>query len=274
MISDFDIYHFDLLGYVLLKGALSKDEVDALNAGVGAIPQMACNDWYGYVQAHSFEANNGTNLQQIYEAGEPFEALIDHPAWIDHIKTFVGGEGSFDHKHGALFIDENFASLRAPGEAIGMHSGGDSWSKRNQYRVKNGKFMVGQVNMLLALTEIKEGDGGTTIIPASHKQNFQHPGMAEYRMGGSQCSGDGMPLSLEVFMDPGDVLIFADTICHGSAKRVNEGERRIVVYRYGPSWGFFRHPYRPSPELLERLTPERRAIVWPHEPIERTPNLL
>jgi hypothetical protein len=27
----------------------------------------------------------------------------------------------------------------------------------------------------------------------------------------------------------------------------------------------FRLPYRPSKALLDRLTPERRAIVWPHE---------
>ena len=41
--------------------------------------------------------------------------------------------------------------------------------------------------------------------------------------------------------------------------------RRIAVYRYGPSWGYFRLPYRPSPELLERLTPRRRGLVYPHQ---------
>lgn len=47
---------------------------------------------------------------------------------------------------------------------------------------------------------------------------------------------------------------------HGSAQRVNAGQRRIAVYRYGgPSWGFFRHPYRPTPEFLARLTPNRHA---------------
>ena len=30
--------------------------------------------------------------------------------------------------------------------------------------------------------------------------------------------------------------------------------------------------YRPTLELLERLTPERRQIVWPHAPFQRTPN--
>ena len=38
---------------------------------------------------------DGVNLQQIYEAGAAFEALIDHPSWIDRVQHFLGGEGSF-----------------------------------------------------------------------------------------------------------------------------------------------------------------------------------
>jgi len=72
-------------------------------------------------------------------------------------------------------------------------------------------------------------------------------------------------------MDAGDALIFVDTICHGSARRTTQGNRRVVVFRYGPSWGFFRFGYRPSPELLARLTPSRRQIVWPHDAMEREP---
>jgi len=266
-----DIYRFDLRGYLHLRQAISSDEVAALNAQLDAMPRLKPGQWLGQVHGQQFSPHDGVNYQQIYEGGEPFETLIDHPAWFEKVKTFVGGEGSFDYNHGPLFIDENFASFRGPGEAIGMHSGGHAHSKRNQYRVHRGQFMVGQVNVLLALTDIGPGDGGTVIIPGSHKQNFPHPEMERHQLGGRPHSGDGMPEAVEVQMQKGDALIFTDTICHGSAKRVNEGERRIVVYRYGPSWGFFRHGYRPSRELLNRLTPQRRQIVWPHEPIERRP---
>ena len=105
---------------------------------------------------HYLGAKNGVNLQQIYEAGEPFEALVDHPSWIEHVKCFVGGEGTFDYHHGPLFIDECFASIRGPGDAIGIHSGAYPWVKRCQYHFSNGRFNCGQVNMLLALTDIGE----------------------------------------------------------------------------------------------------------------------
>jgi len=41
---------------------------------------------------------------------------------------------------------------------------------------------------------------------------------------------------------------------------LNPGQRRICVYRYGPSWGMFRHPYRPSPELIERLERGKKEL--------------
>lgn len=66
-----------------------------------------------------------------------------------------------------------------------------------------------------------------------------------------------------MFMRAGDALLFSDATAHGSAKRINEGVRRVVVYRYQPSWANFRIPYQASHELLDRLTPERSRIVAP-----------
>lgn len=268
MVNDLDTYLFDLRGYVLLKGALSADEVSTLNATLDEIPRMEPGQWYGHVHAHSYGTKDGLNLQQIYEGGEPFEALIDHPSWIDHVKHFVGGEGSFDYHHGPLFIDENFVNFREVGEAIGIHSGGFPPIHRNQFRYHGGRFMCGQVNVLMALTDIGPGDGGTMLIPASHKSNFQHPGYDQARMGPGR-SVDMVEDAIEVHMNAGDVLVFVDALCHGSAKRVNEGTRRICVYRYGPSWGNSRHGYQPSEELLDRLTPERRQMIQPQKPIPR-----
>ena len=86
-------------------------------------------------------------------------------------------------------------------------------------------------------------------------------------------SADGMTASFEVHLKAGDGLLFVDSLCHGSAKRVNNGERRIVVYRYGPSWGFFRHPYRPSAQLLKRLSKFQKSIVMPHEKVLTPSNI-
>ena len=273
MVSDRDKYFFDLRGFIVVRNAISSQEVCDLNECLDAIPPMKAGEWYGHIHSHKYGEKNGCNLQQIYEAGEPFERLIDHPSWIERVKCFVGGEGTFDQHHGPLFIDENFASIRGPGDAIGIHSGAFPWVKRCQYHFSNGAFNCGQVNMLLALTDIGPGDGGTMVVPGSHKSNFRHPDFEKCAMRPEGASADDVEGAIEVHLDAGDAILFVDSICHGSALRTNSGQRRIVVNRYGPSWGFFRSGYRPSPELLARLTPARRKIVWPHEELKRTPNV-
>ena len=270
--DDMEIYRFDLRGYLLLEQALTPDEVTACNDRLDELLPMDLDEWYGYLHARPiYQGADTFQLQQIYEAGEPFERLIDHPSWIDKLKLFVGGEGTFDWLHGPLFIDENFAWVRGPGKATFMHSGGHENVKRTQFQCLNGRFQCGQVNILIALTDIGPGDGATMIIPGSHKSNFPHP-QAENRPDGKRPPGlDSIEEAIEVHMQAGDALLFADALCHGSATRTNPGERRIVVYRYGPSWGNFRYGYQPSPELLERLTPERRQIAQPQVLLPREP---
>ena len=267
-ISEIDKYLFDLNGYIVVKNALKKSEINACNKIIDKLKNIKNGEWDGYVHGHNYGGKEGLNLQQIYEAGKPFEKLIDHPSWIHHMLEFVGGEGTFDHNHGPLFIDENFANVRGPGEAIGIHSGNPEGLKRNHYRYQDDKFHCSQVNILLALTDIGKGDGGTVVIPSSHKSNIQHPEYKKNFMKKNKVtSAEAMTASKEIYLKAGDGLIFVDSLCHGSANRLNIGERRIVVYRYGPSWGFFRYPYRPSMNLLKNLNSFQRKIVMPHEKI-------
>ena len=266
-ISDMDRYLFDLNGYLILRGALSVDEVAACNLSLDEMQNRKPGAWHGRVQGHNFTGHHeGLNLQQIYEAGPAWERLIDHPSWINKVKHFIGTDmPNFDGHHGPLFIDESFASIRGPGQAIGLHSGGHERVTRCQFRYHDGKFHCGQINILMALNDIGPGDGATMLIPGSHKSNIIHPQFGQAQMQTAEgASVDGITGAIEVHLKAGDAILFVDAIMHGSARRVNDGQRRIAVYRYGPSWGFFRHAYRPSSELLQRLTPKQRNIVLPH----------
>jgi hypothetical protein len=272
-------YLFDLRGFLVLKNVITADHVAGLNTILDRMlyltPPLAKGEWYGNVHTQSFGSTDGVNFQQIYEGGEPFERLIDNPTWIEKVKYFVGGARNFDNNHGPLFIDENFANIRRKGEAIGLHSGGETPVKRCQFRYRNGEFSCGQINILMALTDIGPGDGATMVIPGSHKANFRHPRFDDAKIKSDEASSlDNVEGAVEVHLQKGDAILFVDAISHGSAARVNEGERRIVVYRYGPSWGNFRWPYQVSASLLERLTPAQRQIVQPQAPVKREPNRL
>ena len=266
-VTEMDRYLFDLNGYLVIRGALSETEVTYCNGSLDEMQDCKPGEWRGRVQGHNFTGHHeGLNLQQIYEAGAAWERLIDHPSWIAKVTHFIGTDvQNFDGHHGPLFIDENFASIRGPGQAIGLHSGGHERVTRCQFRYHDGRFHCGQINILVALNDVGPGDGATMVIPGSHKSNIMHPKFGQSQITTDQgTSVDGITGAIEVHLNAGDAILFVDAIMHGSARRVNEGQRRIVVYRYGPSWGFFRHAYRPSTELLQRLTPVQRSIVMPH----------
>ncbi len=269
--SALDEYLFDLHGFVIIRGALSPEEVAAGNAAIDAIPRsIPRGGWHGWVQREDHPEHRGISYQQVSELGGSFERMIDHPSYINYAQRFVGGQDCFDVQHGPIFIDEHFFTIRGPGEAIPLHAGGHDICKRMAFRYHNGRFQCGQVNVLMAFTDIGPGDGATMVIPGSHKSNIVHPEAlrgdkkADWSDSGG-ASVDGIPGAVEVHMKTGDALVFVDATCHGSAKRVNPGERRISVYRYGSSWNRTRWGYHSSPELLDRLNPFARKVMHPQE---------
>jgi hypothetical protein len=261
MPSEMENYLFDLRGYLVLEGALSAEQVSRINAEIGAIPPLKDGEWHGNVQGHSYHGEiDGRNLQNIVEGGPAFEELIDHPSWIDYVRTYVG------RKEG-LFIDECFATLRGPSEFINIHSGGHLRRTRTQYLYADGQWHCGLINILLALTDILEpADGPTVVIPGSHKSNLVHP---TFNKGYENMLADPPELvegTVPVFLKAGDAILFVDSLCHGGASRTKPGLRKTIVYRYGPYWGSTRFGYRYSPDLIARLTPERAKILQPIAP--------
>lgn len=268
--SDMEEYMFDLNGYLILKGALSQQQVKACNDSYDELAEAAKaitgQGWHRNVIVENSARQEGLIFHQLYEGGSVWEELLDSPSWFDKCVHFVGSDDpeNFDRHHGPAFIDECFGTIRGPGGAQRLHSGGHVGTIRTQFRHHAGKFHCGQINILMALTDIGPGDGATMVVPGSHKSNIPHPQTVPVENRDQDISVDGVAGAIECHLEKGDVLLFVDAIAHGSARRTNPGERRVAIYRYGPSWGYFRYPYRPSPELLDRLTPERRRIVNPH----------
>jgi ectoine hydroxylase-related dioxygenase (phytanoyl-CoA dioxygenase family) len=260
MPTPLDDYLFDLRGYLILRNAVEPALLDDLNDALTSFPDLELGEWHGNVQRFYTTDKAGIELQNIVEGGKPFEDLIDHPSWISYLRRYCGEEDSYVQ---GLFIDECFASIRSSGGFFPVHSGGYRGAIRGQYRYKDGVFRCGQVNILLALTEIGPGDGGTMIIPGSHKSNIPHPGTPDYN---NNSPMDSLAGAVEVHINKGDAILFVDGAGHGGSSRVNPGERRVTIYRYGVSWGNTRHGYQYSKELLERVTPAQRAILQPIPP--------
>ena len=234
-------YLFDLRGYLRLESAIGNAHLAELNSLLDTYLDLEPDQWRDWVYRHPGRGET-RHLHNLFEIGEPFERLIDHPSWLAHLNRFVGDDG--------LFIDESFADIRSEGAATRIHSGAHKRRIRTQFRYHDGQFRCGQINILLALS-----DGPTMVIPGSHKSNLLHPVFAE-----DAESLDEVPAAVELPLKAGDCM------AHGSAHRTNPGQRRVLIIRYGPHWGNDRYGFQPSPERITRLTPARRKIVQPLPP--------
>jgi hypothetical protein len=222
------------------------------------------------VEVQTYQGHDGVNFQNVIEAGDVFEECIDHPSWIDAVRRYVATEGH------AMSINEAFLNVRAKGGFIGLHSGGHTAAFGHVVRHHTGDWMVGQINILMALTDIGPGDGATTVIPGSHHIHETHPALltSKHRSYNDDIvAGDQLGM-IEVHLKAGDALMFTDAITHSSSARTNPGHRRVMIYRYSPHVMTTRFNYIPSDELLERLTPARRGMVQPVPPRMRPGRVL
>ena len=158
--SGVDTFNFDLNGFLVLKNALTAEEVTALNATLDAMPPLQPQEWYGRVHRQDYVHADvppwGVNLQNIVEAGAAFENLIDHPSWLGYCQKFVGQED--------LYIDENFVTIRdTAGTGSPLHSGAHKRAMRTQFRYHDGKFHCGEINILIALDDVGPDDGATVV---------------------------------------------------------------------------------------------------------------
>ena len=264
--TELDDFFFDLNGYLVLQKAVDAALLDRLNQEFDSFPDLPHGGWYRGAQRRDYTEATGLELHNVVEIGEPFEELIDHPSWIEYVRHYCGEEGTYVQ---GLFIDECIASVRKSGGHHSVHSGGFRTPLRCLYRYEHGMFRCSQINVIVALRDIDEGDGPTMVVPASHKANFEHPLAKAYA---AYLRGDRMeqlPGAVPIYMEAGDALLFTDSLMHGGMSRTNtEGERRVIIYRYGVSWARTRYGYEYSPQLLARLTPERRKILQPQLPIQ------
>jgi hypothetical protein len=225
-------YLFDLQGFLVLKGAVSADELAALNA-----------EW---TDGHPHE-------KASYRMGPTFASIIDHPSWIEHIRRYIGGDDG-------IRMHQAIAARRPPGKAALPHSGAHKRRIYTQFRYHDGQFRCGQINIIMAHHDIGPGDGCTVVVPGSHKANLQHP---QFHFDVRGESMDDIVAAHPVHLDAGDAVLFVDCLAHGAETRRNPGLRKVSILRYGPKWSLPEGGRFPATSFLESTTEARRKLLEP-----------
>ena len=261
MPTEMENYLFDLRGYLILPRAIDADHLAEMNAVLDRRLTEKNGRWRE--RAICSDPPFSAFFDQVVEADGSFLRLVDHPAWAQHLKRYIGSEdppvpegvnANAVRTGDGPVLEGACASVLGPGVATRLHSGAHKRRVYTQYRFHNNQFRCGQVNIILALNDIGPGDGATMVVPGSHKSNLVHPAFngPRFEEGGSL---DGMEAAVEVELKAGDALLFVDCMAHGSARRVNPGLRRVLIYRWGPNWNV----YQPSADFLTGLSDEQRC---------------
>ena len=72
-------YLFDLNGYLHLKNAIARTHINQLNTLLDTYLDLEPGAWRAWVHRHPGRGET-RHQHNLFEIGEPFERLIDHPA--------------------------------------------------------------------------------------------------------------------------------------------------------------------------------------------------
>lgn len=238
-------YLFDVQGFLILEDVLTADEVSRLIQG---IPR----DGDGAIVTDE----DGRTFSGFLGYGEPlFRELINHPRILPYLTELLAEKNQdlpwknrfyLSHEHGMLF--------KKGAEGLWLHNGGSPYDAWLGYRVQEGQIFCHLTNVVWALTDAYEGDGGFTCIPGSHKAQFALPEPIEKHAWKPDCV-------IQPRLRAGSAIIFTEALTHGTRPWSAEHDRIVLFYKYVPGHMPLVHPDLQQHAHL--LTQEQRQYITP-----------
>lgn len=233
--TEHERYFFDLYGYVVRRGVLSRHEVEALTT---AVDLLGIGEAKSDLGSQRFE-NHLTGARCLRD-------LIDHPGVFDVLLSLCGEYLRLDHAYGITM---------SPGTSgLGLHGGGTPHDPAQYYDVRGGRAFNGLVAVQWALVDHRPGDGGFGCVAGSHRANFALP---------VPTPRDWLT---EVTMDAGDVVIFTEALTHCTLPWNALTSRLTLLYKYAPghlAWGTNYATDLRELAISGLLTPRQRVLMDP-----------
>lgn len=243
-------YHFEINGYVVVPGVLSRKEcktiIDAMQRTKRAIRARPPGYTPGPSESHFIiDLPHHVFMGSIRESDPVFAAYAAHPRLVGMAEELIGGEARIVELNGHI-------NSRNPKEKFnrdpkfGFHLGIDVPYGTH---VKNGLFHCSFVKTLTNLTDLGPDDGGTVVVAGSHKMDLPEADVIA-------CAYADRSLIHQVIAPAGSTLLFAETLIHATGQIRSDRERAIIVCGYGTRM----FPYWDGGDM----TPGFKAKVPPH----------
>lgn len=218
--TDEEKFLFDLQGFIVLPGVLTRAECEALIAEADAV-------WPAHPDDGPFR-----RCEQISKWGDAFRDLMDHPKVLPYLVELIGRRLRIDHDY-CIFMREG-------AEGLPIHGGPRRIETDHWYYYADGVMRNGLTVATWNLSDAPEGAGGFICVPGSHKTNFMMNLPEEVR-----ADRRRVPWVVQPELAAGDVLIFTEALMHGTRAWQAPHERRTLLFKYSPPHSSWRiEPYR------------------------------
>lgn len=251
-------FHFDAFGFVLLRGVLSIEEISAMKEALLRIKRdenrLASRIYVNADLPHLLHIGN------LVEYDPALLAYAAHPKLVPIVQELVGGEVRLEETEAIINRRDPDFEFPKSGNTIpsGFHAGANQdWGTY----LSQGRFHCLFVKTLAFLTDVGPDDGGTALIPGSHKMPWEQEEMI-------LAAKDDPSLILQIEANAGDVLVFAESLIHSTTAIRSDRERVILVNGYVPTMMREWPGNEISPEFAATLPEERRRLIagtasWP-----------
>lgn len=247
MMTPEERFIFDVQGYIVLPNVLPSERVQRMLADM---------------EEHGIREPENDSTKSRFGGflswGEEWRALIDDPHVLPILSELLGPRFRLDHAYGMAMCAEG----KEGGEGLHHHAG--MFHHGCFYATHGTAMHNGLVVVSYALTDIEPNMGGFICIPGSHKALYPVP-ENWYQL-------DDNPMVRQIPQKAGDVLIFTESLTHGTAPwRNTNNERRSVLMKFCPHYMQWTTTVM-SPEI-EGLTKRQKLIlqgpyVWPRSAVE------
>ena len=239
--------HLEIYGYVVLEKLLTEAEVSALLEVVyrieadfqrtGRLPGANC-----HLSSSTQEFFRIDNLPHL---SPRFYEYLTHPRILGMAEEIVGG---------TVRLEQSDAHIRRPSgeQKYGFHRGiNPAYSHTG-----NGLYHFSFVKALTNLTDLGPDDGGTTVIPGTHKipQEVDRQAIVEAALADPA-------LVHQVEAPAGSTLLFYESLMHSSGIIRSQQDRVLILGGYTPTMFQAWNGYDPDPEFVAGLPAERAALL-------------
>ena len=212
-------YLFDLQGYLVIENALNPGEVAELNRLMDArgLPAPEQDPRFGAA------AGGAPEEPGFLQWGKPFCDLLDHPKVMEVLRLRLGDCFRLDRLYG-------MRQRRGMGRG-GLHSdyGASSFTARSEpgkrYQPPETELVNGFVVVGWNLSDTGPGLGGFCCIPGSHKAQYRIPQAI-------QQDPEAWPCVVQPTLPAGSVVLFTESLTHGTAAWEGGHERRTLLFKY------------------------------------------